>query len=343
MDQTGFAILGPGSVADFHKQAIEANAHKGARLIAVSHYNPARFGQLGERFGVPCLSEVEMLAHPEVNVVVICTPSGQHARQAITAARAGKHVLVDKPMATTLADADAMIEACEQAGVTLGVVFQRRNEPQFVQAFQAIQAGDFGDLTLGVVTIPYQRPQKYYDLAEWRGTWSLDGGGVLMNQGIHLVDILVWLMGDPLEIQSYAATLQREIEVEDTLAATLRFKSGALATITATTTAAPGFSHRVEIYGTQGGFQVDGNTVVRWDLVNPAAARVAAPVIGGQAAAGAGSDPKGEGSALFNPLYHDYLEALRQNRAPAIDGAEGRRSLETVLRIYDAAGISPLR
>ena len=131
--------------------------------------------------------------------------------------------------------------------------------------------------------------------------------------------------------------------MEDTLTATLRFKNGALATITATTTAAPGFSHRVEIYGTEGGFQVDGNTVVRWDLVSPNTARVSAPVTGGQAEAGAGSDPKGEGSALFNPVYRDFIEAVRQNRPPAISGAEGRRSLETVLRIYDAAGIRPLR
>lgn len=337
----GFAILGPGLVADFHRQAIEANAGLGAKLVAVGHYNPARFANLSAQYGVPCLTEAELLVHPDVQAVTLCTPSGQHAQQAINAARAGKHVLVEKPMATTLADADAMIAACEQAGVQLGVVFQRRHEPYFARARQAIEAGDFGDLTLGVVTIPYHRPADYYKLADWRGTWAGDGGGVLMNQGIHLVDVLLWLMGDPVNIQAHAATLQRAIEVEDTVTATLRFANGALATITATTTTNPGFPHRVEIYGTGGGFQVEGNVLNKWNLANPAAAKVEPPTSGGQAAAGAGSDPKAEGAALFTPVYRDFIEAVRASQPPPVDGRAGRRSLETVLKIYHAAGIMP--
>jgi UDP-N-acetyl-2-amino-2-deoxyglucuronate dehydrogenase len=337
----GFAILGPGSVADFHRQAIETNAPLGAKLVAVGHYNPVRFAQLSAQYGVPCLTEAEVLAHPEVHAVCICTPSGQHAQQAINAARAGKHVLVEKPIATSLADADAMIAACEQAGVQLGVVFQRRHEPYFARARQAIQAGDFGELTLGVVTIPYHRPADYYNLAGWRGTWAGDGGGVLMNQGIHLVDVLLWLMGDPIDVKAHAATLHRTIEVEDTVTATLRFAGGALATITASTTANPGFPHRVEVYGTGGGFQVEGNVLSKWDLAHPTTAHVEPPASGGQAVAGAGSDPKGEGAALFTPLYQEFIEAVRNNRPPPTDGHEGRRSLATVLQIYRAAGILP--
>jgi UDP-N-acetyl-2-amino-2-deoxyglucuronate dehydrogenase len=339
-DQTiGFAILGTGMVADYHRKAVEANGDLGVRLVAVGHYNPDRFAEISARFGVPCVSQEEMLADPAVDVVCICTPSGQHAEQAIAAARAGKHVLVEKPMALSLADADAMIAACEWAGVQLGVALQRRVTPPFQRIHRAIEAGDLGELTLGVVTIPYHRPQAYFDQADWRGTWALDGGGVLMNQGIHLVDLLVWYMGDPAEVQARAGTLHRDIEVEDTLAATLRFGSGALATITATTTAAPGFPHRVEIYGTGGGIQVEGESVRRWDLADPAGASVEPVPIGRAASAGAGGDPRGIAATGHIAIVRDFVEALRTGRAPRIDGREGRRSLAAVLAIYQAAGL----
>lgn len=152
-DETiNFAILGTGMVADYHRQAIAANIDRGARLVAVGHYNPARFDEIGAKFNVPCLNQEDLLANPEMDVVCICTPSGQHAAQAIAAAEAGKHVLVEKPMALSLDDADAMIAACAQARVKLGVVVQRRAEPLFKRVYEAIQAGDLGELTLGVVT-----------------------------------------------------------------------------------------------------------------------------------------------------------------------------------------------
>lgn len=339
MRRYGFALLGTGMVAEYHRQAIEANEAAGARLVAVGHHDPARFGELSRTFGVPCLGQDELLAHPEVDVVCLCTPSGQHAAQAIAAAAAGKHVLVEKPMALTLADADAMIEACERAGVRLGVVLQRRAEPLFRRLHEAVRAGDLGELTLGVVTLPYFRPQGYFDQAEWRGTWAQDGGGVLMNQGIHLVDLLVWLMGDPTEVQAAAGTLRRNIEVEDTLAATLRFANGALATITGTTTAAPGFAHRLELYGTRGGVQVEGEGVVRWRLTGPAA--VAPFEVGGAANAGSGGDPRGTPATGHIGIVRDFIAALREGRPPEVDGHEGRRSLAAVLAVYRAAGIGP--
>jgi UDP-N-acetyl-2-amino-2-deoxyglucuronate dehydrogenase len=338
-DPIGFAILGPGIVADYHRQAIAANADLGAQLVAVGHYIPARFTEMSAEFGVPCLSLEELLAHPAVDVICICTPSGQHAVQTIAAAQAGKHVLVEKPMALSLADADAMIAACAQAGVKLGVVLQRRAEPLFQRIQRAIQAGDLGDLTLGLVTLPYYRAQAYYAQADWRGTWTLDGGGVLMNQGIHLVDLLIWYMGDPVQVQAYADTLQRDIEVEDTLVATLRFSNGALATITATTTAIPGFPHRVEIYGTGGSVQVEGESVVRWELADPGKTTVEPPEIGIPASAGAGGDPKGIAATGHISIFRDFIQTVRDDRPPQVDGTEGRRSLATVLAIYQAAGL----
>ena len=335
----GFSILGTGVAADMHRRAITANRDLGARLVAVGHYDPARFAEIGAKFGVPCVDQEELLADPAVDVVCICTPSGQHADQTIAAARAGKHVLVEKPMALCLSDADAMIAACDRAGVKLGVTLQRRAEPLFQRIHGAIQAGDLGDLTLGVVTAPYYRPQAYYDQADWRGTWSLDGGGVLMNQGIHLVDLLVWYMGDPVAVQAFAGTLQRGIEVEDTLAATLRFANGALATVTATTTADPGFSHRIEIYGTRGAIQVEGESLVRWTSARSVKATTATSQAGMAADAGAGGDPRAISTAGHVALFRDFIHALREDRAPRVDGAQGRRSLAAVLAIYQAAGL----
>ena len=339
-DTLGFAILGTGMVADYHRRAILATP--GARLVAMGHHDPRRFDELGRRFGAPCLAQADLLAHPEVDAVCITTPSGQHAEQTVTAARAGKHVLVEKPMALSLADADAMIAACEAANVRLGVVLQRRTELLFRRVHEAVLAGDLGALTLGFVTLPYFRPQDYFDQADWRGTWRLDGGGVLMNQGIHLVDLLVWTMGDPIEARAYGDTLQRTIEVEDTLAATLRFPGGALATITATTTAAPGFPHRFELYGTAGGIQIKGESLGAWRLARPEEAQVEAPAVTTVTkaeSAGSGGDPRGIAPTGHINILSDFVASLQEDRPLEIDGAEGRRSLAAVLMIYEAAGL----
>jgi UDP-N-acetyl-2-amino-2-deoxyglucuronate dehydrogenase len=336
--EIGFAILGAGMIAEYHAQAIAANTEYGARLVAVGHYDRARFPEIESRFGVPCWAEDELLSDPKVDVVCICTPSGQHSAQTIAAAGAGKHVLVEKPIATRVEDADAMIAACQHNRVAMGVAFQGRTKPVFQRIHAAIRAGELGELTLGLVNLPYFRSQAYYDQAAWRGTWPLDGGGVLMNQGIHQVDLLNWFMGDPVTVTAHALTLQRQIEVEDTLSASLRFANGALAAINATTTASPGFPPRLEIYGTLGGVQVEDDTVMRWwsqDApvdVNPTSTQ--------PSSGGAGADPRGISIAGHVALVRDFIDAVRKGRPPLIDGAEGRRSLATVTSIYRAAGIT---
>ena len=227
--------------AELHRDGILANADNGARLIAYGSRSPET-GHDAEKLGAPCLAIDNLLEHPEIDVICLCTPSGCHGREALAAAEAGKHLIVEKPMALTLADADAMIEAFDSKGLQLGVALQRRADPMFQRIAEAVAAGDLGELVQGMVTIPYNRNDAYYDLADWRGTWAQDGGGVLMNQGFHLVDLLIWFMGDPVEVTARAATLKRSVEVEDTLVATLRFANGALATITATTLGNPRLS-----------------------------------------------------------------------------------------------------
>jgi predicted dehydrogenase len=333
--EIGFAILGAGMIAEYHAEAIAANRENGARLVAIGHYDSQRFAEIEQRFGVPCQTEHELLANSQVDVLCLCTPSGQHARQTIAAAQAGKHVLVEKPMATRLEDADAMIAACDQNQVTLGVAFQSRTKPEFQRIRTAIQSGEFGELTLGLINLPFYRSQAYYDQAAWRGTWALDGGGVLMNQGIHQVDLLAWYMGDPVSVTAHALTLQRQIEVEDTLCASLRFANGALAAINATVTAAPGFPPRLEIYGTRGGIQVEGDVVTRWWSQD---APESTPAVAQPSSAGAGADPRGISAAGHIALVGDFISALRESRPALVDGVEGRRSLAIVISIYQAAG-----
>lgn len=352
----GFAILGTGMISDYHAQAIAANADSGAYLVAVGHYDPGRFAEIEARFGVPCMLEQDILSHPEVEVICICTPSGQHSSQTIAAARVGKHVLVEKPIATTLHEANAMIASCKENQVILGVALQSRTKPLFKHIHAAIKYGELGDLTMGLVNLPYYRPQSYYDQAKWRGTWALDGGGVLMNQGIHQVDLLAWYMGDPVSVSAFAGTLQRQIEVEDTLCASLQFGNGALAAIIASTTAAPGFPPRLEIFGTRGGYQVDGDTLTRsWidKTLQTEPNRTTGEAFNGDftvsshttrfppPSAGAGADPRGISTAGHIALVGDFIQAIQEKRPPLVDGVEGRRSLAIVLQIYQAAGLIP--
>ena len=337
-NELGFAILGAGMVAEYHLNAIQECADLGARLVGVGHYNPARYEEISERFGVPASSYDELLADPAVDAVCICTPSGQHAQQAIAAASSGKHVLVEKPMALSLADADAMIAACRANRVQLGVCLQRRAEPLFRRVHDAIHGGDLGEITLGVVTMPYFRDEPYYAQAEWRGTWAMDGGGVLMNQGIHIIDLLLWFLGDPVEVHAFADSRHRSVEIEDTAGAVLRFANGSVATVTATLTAEPGFPHRLEVYGTNGGIQIEGESVLRWGLADESKATVEPwPVATEQVDPGMAGDPRGISTSGHIAILKDFIAGIRRGQDPVIDGAEGRRSLAAILAVYESS------
>jgi predicted dehydrogenase len=331
-----FAIVGVGVAGRYHAAAIEQTPH--AQLVAVcrASAHQADLAATAQQFGAPCERDyAALLARRDVDVVCLCTPSGLHARQAIAAANAGKHILVEKPLALTLSDADAMMAACQRNGSLLGVVLQRRTDPMFRQVRDAIAKGELGRLTMGNVVVPYWRPQSYYDSAAWRGTWMLDGGGVLMNQSIHLVDLLLWFMGDVVSVQAHSDTLAHQIEVEDCLTATLRFANGALGSIIATTTAAPGFPHRVEVYGTEGGVQLEGEQIVRWENTNNAPKLNVTKTT--NIAAGAGATPTGISAEGHTRIIANFVAALREGHELLVSGAEGRRSLALVLAMYEAA------
>jgi UDP-N-acetyl-2-amino-2-deoxyglucuronate dehydrogenase len=331
MSEVRFGIVGAGTVARYHAQAI-ADA-PGARLVAVCRGDARRAAEAAAEFGVPCeASDEALLARPDVDAVCVTTPSGQHAAQTTAAARAGKHVLVEKPMALSVADADAMIAACRAAGVRLGVALQRRTEPCYRDLRAAITAGELGRLVLGSTTVPYMRTPAYYESAGWRGTRAQDGGGALMNQGIHLADLLLWLMGDVEEVHAHAATLAHRVEVEDCLAASFLFASGAMGTLLATTAAAPGFPHRVEVYGTTGGVQIEGERVVRWEAGGKSVSADPAT-----AAAGAGASPTGISTTGHTRIVSDFVAAIREGRPALVTGEEGRRSLAFVLAVYESA------
>lgn len=337
-ESTGFGIVGTGMAAELNARAIAACKDGGARLVGFASRRSN--ASLALEYGAPCMELERMLQHPSIDVVCICSPSGMHAEQAVRAAQAGKHVLVEKPMALTVDQARSMFAAFETADRLLGVALQRRAEPLFQRVHHAARSGELGDLVCGLVSIPYKRTMDYYGSADWRGTRALDGGGALMNQGIHLLDLLLWCMGDPVHTQAHAATLRHDIEVEDTLCATLIFAGGSMATLLATTAAEPGFAHRVEIYGTRGGIQIEGEEVLRWQTT----ADHALPAMQNRTTtAGAGGDPRGITVTGHVGLIENFMAAVRGEEALLVDGRQGMRSVAAVEAIYAAAGLNQKR
>lgn len=331
-----FAIVGSGHVSRYHHAAIRTLSHRGARLVGASTRDPAKFSAVQSQFRVPCMDFQILCEHPDVDVIAICTPSGAHAPQAIAAARAGKHLIVEKPMAVNLDDADEMIRVCESERRLLAVTFQRRTQPLFRRLKALVDDGLLGKPLMASLVLPYQRTADYFHAAPWRGTWEMDGGGVLINQGIHLIDILVWLWGDPVDVQAMAATRHQPIDTEDTAAVTLRFPSGALGTVTATTAVAAGFTHRLELYGTEGGIQIEGDRVVSCRLTGgdgmalfKEPADTGSPWTDGDKAAG------------HMALYGNFLDALTKGVSLNCDGREGRRSLALIQKIYALAKAKP--
>lgn len=337
----GFGIVGCGMIAEFHTRAI--NEIPGARVVAAFSRSKANGTKIAQLADGDCrvLDDLDaMLAIPEIDVVCICTPSGAHLEPAVKAAKAGKHVVVEKPLEITLPRCDAIIAACDQAKVRLCTIFPSRFSAANIALKTAIDTGRFGRLTLGDTYVKWWRTQEYYDSGGWRGTWDLDGGGALMNQAIHNVDLIHWLMGDVETVQALTATLaHHRIEVEDTAVAALRFKNGALGVIEAATSAFPGLLKRTEIHGDRGSARVEQDDLTLWEFQRkvPSDAEVQASMAVGSGFKSGASDPRGINHAGHRDQLADFLEAIDAGRAPAVDGREGRKSVEIIRAIYESS------
>ena len=348
MARHGFGIIGCGMIAEYHTRAI--NEIDGAQVVAAFSRSETNGAKIEHLAGGDCrvYDDLDaMLAHPGLDVVCVCTPSGAHMEPAVKAARAGKHVVVEKPLEITLARCDAVIKACDDAGVRLCTIFPSRFTPANARLKEAIDLGRFGRLTLGDTYVKWWRTQQYYDSGGWRGTWELDGGGALMNQAIHNVDLLQWLMGDVDTITALADMLAHErIEVEDTAVAAVRFKNGALGVIEAATSAFPGLLKRTEIHGDRGSARVEQDDITLWEFQEkvPSDAEVHAAMAGSSGFKAGASDPRGITHAGHRDQLADFLAAIEEGRAPLIDGREGRKSVEIIRAIYrSAASGRPVR
>jgi predicted dehydrogenase len=330
---THVGIAGGGNISVTHARA--AAAIPGVEVVAVFGSNRDKVNALAAEHGAAAYNDLDrFLAHRPMEIVCIGSPSGVHGEQGIAAAERGLHVLTEKPIEVTTARADAMIAAADRAGVKLGVFYQDRFQPDLVRLKQWLDAGNLGPVHSVDARLRWWRPPEYYTDSRWRGIAALDGGGAVMNQGSHTVDLLLWMLGDVTGVSAVTRTAVHKIETEDTAAAILEFRSGAVGVYQATTSVYPGYPRRVEIAGTNGTVIVEQNRVIVADLrsgsypglgtaeadTNPS---TSSPLV---------SDIRGHQAAL-----EDFLAAIRDNRAPRCDGREARRSVAVIEAIYSAA------
>jgi predicted dehydrogenase len=337
----GYGVIGCGVIATTHCEAIKDTP--GAELVAVFDIDPERAKNIGERYGVPFYTDqAAFLAQPGLDVVNILLPTGFHSAIGIAAAKAGKHVLVEKPIDVNIAPALELIEVCETAGVKLGVISQHRFAPEVLKIKKAVEAGEFGPLVLGEASIKWYRTQQYYDSGNWRGTKALDGGGALMNQGVHYIDLLQWIMGPVESIKAEVVTLTHNIEVEDLAVAVLRFANGALGSITGSTSVFPGLPEKLEIHGR------DATALIEADALKGFYNRASLGEIGNYGAkqvtgkdetngAGGAAKPEAIGHSLHTAQVTDFTAAILEDRDPAITGRDALRPLEIILAIYRSA------
>jgi UDP-N-acetyl-2-amino-2-deoxyglucuronate dehydrogenase len=340
-EQFGFALVGCGMIARYHARAIQEIP--GARVAALVSRTPKNAQDLlAETKTPPCpvfATVAEAVKAPGVDAVVITTPSGAHVEPALTAAAAGKHVVVEKPLEITGPRCQQIIDACDRAKVQLCTIFPSRFADSNVTLKAAVDAGRFGRLTLGEASNKWWRTQKYYDEGGWKGTQALDGGGALMNQAIHNVDLLLWMMGPAASVCGLTATLAHErIEVEDTAVAAIRFKSGALGVLIGTTSVHPGYPKQIAVHGDKGSAVIEEADVLKWDFEPPTPddaavkERFAAKV----GASGGAADPKAISHEGHRRQLADFVDAVRVKRLPKVDGREGKKAVDLICAIYES-------
>jgi predicted dehydrogenase len=331
-DNIGFGVIGLG-IGVLHARKIAEI--EGCELVAVADSDEQRWERVSD-LGCECYADYRrLLEHPDIAVVCVCTPSGMHARTAIECARAGKHVLVEKPIDIALDAADALIRVCDEQGVKLGVVSQLRFCDPSRKVKAALEAQVLGRLVLGDLYMKFHRSQEYYDSAGWRGTKAMDGGA-LMNQGVHGLDLLLWLMGPVAEVRGHALTLARKVEVEDTAAAVVRFRSGAIGVVEAATSVWPGQPQRLEIHGENGTIVLAGTErtfIQTWRILGETEQDAGKHEEQGETVGGQ-MGPFAAGGIPHRRQIADMAAAVREDRPPAVTGRDGRRTVELIHAIY---------
>jgi len=326
-------IIGGGNISETHARA--AREIPGVELVAWYGQNQAKIRRLSELYGGTLYETFpSFLKQKPMDLVLIGSPSGLHAEQAVAAARRGLHVLVEKPLDINTERVDLLINECDQVGVKLGVFFQDRVAPGICKLKEMLDEGQAGKLILISASVKWYRPPEYYRDSRWRGTWSLDGGGALINQGVHTVDLLLWLMGDVRRVSAKAITAFHDIEVEDTVVATLEFAGGAIGVLQVATSVYPGYQRRIELTGSEGTIILEHDRIVSADLRNPINILTE-------------SSESNQNSNTTSPLVSDvsghrrilenFLLAIETNGQPVCNGPEGRRSVELVQAIYESS------
>ena len=339
MKTYGFGIIGCGMISDFHSAAIADI--KNGKLVAVSSRKAENSQRLVDRYSIQAYSDYnEMLNRDDIDIVCVCTPSGAHMEPAVAAAEAGKHVIIEKPLEITLERCDAIIESCKKANVRLCAIFNSRFSDASQLVKDTVSSGRLGQLTLGDAYVKWYRSQDYYDSGDWRGTMELDGGGALMNQSIHAIDFLQYVMGPVESIQAFTDTLaHKRIDVEDVAVAALRFKNGALGVVEGTTAVYPGSLKKFEFSGTKGTIVLEEEDIITWEFEEeePEDAEIKKQFTEKKSGGGGASDPRAINNDNHRRQMINLIQSIENNIPHLVDGREGRKAVEIILAIYQSS------
>ncbi|MBO0992111.1 Gfo/Idh/MocA family protein [Bacillus sp. SD088] len=330
--KTNFAIVGAGVISASHARAI--SAHNDAKLVAICDVDKEKAEKLAGEYGInyTYTDYEKMFTDVDIDIVSVCVPSGIHADVTIAAAQARIHVLCEKPLDITREKMTNMIEACKNYHVKLGAVYQRRTLEAAIKTRKAIQEGKLGKLVLADAYLKYYRSPEYYKSAGWRGTWELDGGGALMNQGVHGVDLIQWMAGEVESVFAYSAPLIRKIEVEDTAVVAVKYKNGSFGVIQGTTSVYPGQETRFEVHGEKGSIIFADSGFKLWNFIDHDE-----PMPQVSNTEGGSNDPKAISSQGHYIYVDDMIQAVNENRAPLVPGEEARKAVDLILAIYESA------